>query len=917
MRTDKLITISQIKARQNAINSTNESTTDVGNLYLIAKNSIDKNLSTIREDAYRFFHECRDKHNANTYAMKCLSTLESVKDNSALLQILESKFAHEVVPYIEKLEGLKDSLRQYSLAESTLETINEAIKVNKICDRIVINDAKLSKRFNFDKFIRENHYKPFDQTVIKCCEMLDTYSTPSYAKLNIALEELSYIYQKNAMEYDRPRMVQLVTEYFLSNGNIDKDELDNFATILKENYCISDTDLAHISYVTEEFVDPEGDDQEAYNPYDLSKVLDKLNNCVAIFNAFKLSEKKSLEDLMGVYNRISEEPVNYQIEALDELFDWLINFGIDIYQKEINDLITGIKHYLESVLEKAKAENQLGKFLDAINNGEAKIRTFDDYMTKYGKLYDVLAKIEEDIELSNQEMMSESQSLMESMLNESDDIISIQEFKILKFQNLLRYAHDINKKLKKKEGKFMTKVKNKAVEVFQSVKNWLNEDYDMSLIKEENILDCISAKGNFDYTISIYEASKPEYVSDVRSALDEFCKENTKAEEGNFVYYVESGNLFEIHISNNTHVYMTEAEEAEWSHIFTEAEQAYAGYMMNMLESLEKYDELFESNLHEGFAKIEDTLTADGVLGIIEASKYLVNMIPLSRLQEIADNYADNNPTDYIGNTAISQALDNWRLEESDMDMVLDTMSLLSEAIDNELLTEEKINTKVDTSIKANNKKPEKKEDKPAEEKGKLAQAKDNAKENLEKIQKTKFNFNTLKYAMEDLKLKSKNAGDKAQQASNTLNMYVEKFINAVKSLYTNDDREQIIRGSIIPSFKQIMGRLLVIAGLSGGVGIFFTSSAAVFTAVLSTFVTIALSKKSTDKERALMLDELDIEMDVCEKEMQRAESAGQMKKYRALSYRLTKLKREYQRIRYNIGYKEYKHTSVVKHDNR
>ena len=60
------------------------------------------------------------------------------------------------------------------------------------------------------------------------------------------------------------------------------------------------------------------------------------------------------------------------------------------------------------------------------------------------------------------------------------------------------------------------------------------------------------------------------------------------------------------------------------------------------------------------------------------------------------------------------------------------------------------------------------------------------------------------------------------------------------------------------------------------------------------------------------MLDEIAIEIDVCEKEMQKAESNGNLKKYRSLSYRMTKLKREYQRIRYNVGFKEYKHNPVV-----
>ena len=76
-------------------------------------------------------------------------------------------------------------------------------------------------------------------------------------------------------------------------------------------------------------------------------------------------------------------------------------------------------------------------------------------------------------------------------------------------------------------------------------------------------------------------------------------------------------------------------------------------------------------------------------------------------------------------------------------------------------------------------------------------------------------------------------------------------------------------------------------------------ASAAAYTISL-----IAVSKHSTNKERALLLDEIDIELDALEKEISNAESRNQMKRYRILLTHKKKLQREKQRIKYKASYR-------------
>ena len=53
--------------------------------------------------------------------------------------------------------------------------------------------------------------------------------------------------------------------------------------------------------------------------------------------------------------------------------------------------------------------------------------------------------------------------------------------------------------------------------------------------------------------------------------------------------------------------------------------------------------------------------------------------------------------------------------------------------------------------------------------------------------------------------------------------------------------------------------------------------------AVITTIGGLAMSKRLTNKERALLLDDIEVEIEVLDKEISMAESKNQMKKLRAL----------------------------------
>ena len=129
-----------------------------------------------------------------------------------------------------------------------------------------------------------------------------------------------------------------------------------------------------------------------------------------------------------------------------------------------------------------------------------------------------------------------------------------------------------------------------------------------------------------------------------------------------------------------------------------------------------------------------------------------------------------------------------------------------------------------------------------------------------------------------------------SRNADSTFN----RLTKSVKDLLVSDRREAIIKGSVIPSFSKCVKIGIGLAGMG------FVTQNPIIPAIALIGGIIA-SKKLTRKERMLMLDDLEVEIDVIDKEISLAESRNQLKKMRALMKTKKNMQRQYQRIKYNI----------------
>lgn len=173
---------------------------------------------------------------------------------------------------------------------------------------------------------------------------------------------------------------------------------------------------------------------------------------------------------------------------------------------------------------------------------------------------------------------------------------------------------------------------------------------------------------------------------------------------------------------------------------------------------------------------------------------------------------------------------------------------------------------------------------------------KDKAKETVDKVKSDpdkSLKLNDIRLALEGLKKKVKDADAKVQNMSRQADVQFAMFSKTLKNAFVSDRREAIIKGSVIPSFSRCVkiGIGLIGLGIIGG-GPLLPAIAAIGS--------FAVSKSLTKKERVLLLDEIETELEVIDREIQIADSKNQMKKLRALLNTKKNLQRQYQRIKYN-----------------
>lgn len=153
--------------------------------------------------------------------------------------------------------------------------------------------------------------------------------------------------------------------------------------------------------------------------------------------------------------------------------------------------------------------------------------------------------------------------------------------------------------------------------------------------------------------------------------------------------------------------------------------------------------------------------------------------------------------------------------------------------------------------------------------------------------------MNTIRLASMKLKNAFTKLGDKERNVSKTVDLTMNNFAKSAEKALTTDNREAVIKGSILPSASKLIKLCLANAGL--------VALHHPLAAVILTLGYIGCSAKFKAKERQMLIDEIEIEINMCDKYISIAEQKNDMKALKQLMMTKRDLERQLQRIKYKM----------------
>ena len=168
---------------------------------------------------------------------------------------------------------------------------------------------------------------------------------------------------------------------------------------------------------------------------------------------------------------------------------------------------------------------------------------------------------------------------------------------------------------------------------------------------------------------------------------------------------------------------------------------------------------------------------------------------------------------------------------------------------------------------------------------------------------------NNIQLLIDRMKKSAIELSDKEKIMSRTLDSSLERLKNSMENALTQENREAVIRGTIIPPASKII-KLAITSTLTWMISPVLT--------VIYLLGTFAMSANIQAKERQIILDELDVELTMCDKYIRMAEDRNEMEKLRKLLTIKKRLEAQRSRLKYkmDIEWRTQANPSSDKKDN-
>lgn len=161
----------------------------------------------------------------------------------------------------------------------------------------------------------------------------------------------------------------------------------------------------------------------------------------------------------------------------------------------------------------------------------------------------------------------------------------------------------------------------------------------------------------------------------------------------------------------------------------------------------------------------------------------------------------------------------------------------------------------------------------------------------LQSINEMDFS-NTLKIALNNLKHSANKLNDKQKKISDNIDANVNIIAKNVSDSALESKRDRILTGKILPSASKTIKLAL-------GAGVAWAIDPAI--AVIGVLAGLGCSTIATNKERQIILDDIEIELRMCERYLRQAEDRNDLEAVRQIEKTQRSLQRAQQRIKYKL----------------
>ena len=887
------INFGTICKRSSCINSVSESidaNKRYNNLNLQLKSLTEKGgqiiSPSIKSSLKSFIESINNVENANKYYRYPLYIIQEINSiDKEYSNYILTEYIGKVLPYVSDLSQIDETIERYELDKNQKEKILESAKQYEIVDRILANHEKISKRFNIALEVSKVKGKGLRSVVHNCCAMIDTYTIAPYAKMNLCFEEMGYLFDKSGIQYDRKEFVKYVTEYFLlRSSNLSLKDIKGYRTVLNENCYINPSDTELVSYA----MDP--DYSFKNNQTSISKEIEK----------FLISQEKTLqqvEDIFHSFNRTTWQDIKFNTSKLLWLVldifksEYFKSYKIENYIPEWFDII--IRRIQEQIPDMSKEE--LLDYADKINKfKECLIVTSDDnyeyacLIARYKKCIDELL---DKINTMTSIVYYEANLNAIDFINSESEGIPINEYKIFKFNNLVAASKNLDKYLKYKAKMIYDKGNKKVRHVIRRVK-------DILFGENMNIYSYIGEDLKGDICVAQYYYDE-SCLEDVHRFFNEVCSEfnnNLICEHKETLrsYYIINPGIVEVHLKEHSSIIVDIEDFSQIESAYNESLDVYIEEFtstQSCLEALEMFDES-ALNIQERLTYFFNNPSLD-----IESFKIAMEALSLLDIEQEQVNVFAESFGNYRYNNAVLESVITESEYQKELYYIRKITENWKKEIDVPLSIQVEAFQILSAVLEANPNTQKPKVNPPKTSTKKEPKEIDNPTTKVDESRKNPFkgiNLNTMKLYLEGLKNKMKQMSTKEKELSRNLDNNFRRLVKSMKDALISDRREAIIKGSVIPSLSKCIKIAVGLAGLGVVTG---NPIIPLMTAIGG----FAVSKRLTQKERILLLDEIETELEVLDKEIAMAESKNQMKKLRTLLKYKKDLQRQYQRIRYNV----------------